>query len=188
MINLEIINEKSIVILSSPRTGSTLLAKYLEKKLGYKLFSEPSQDTKNLNEFFRWYELKQKFILKEHTSLFFRSYPKQILDDVFIIRITRNNILEQTLSNYIAVMRNKFIYTDKIEIDQIIGDKEKLLANYDYIKNHNEITNSIKYKIDLEIVYEDLEINEDIGLIPTPKPINYYDLKSWASSVLKDKL
>lgn len=187
MVNSEITDYKSIVILSSPRTGSTLLAKCLEKKLGYKFFNEPVQDNKTLNEFLRWAQLKQKFILKEHTSLFIKSYPKQVLEDAFVIRITRNNILEQTLSNYVALLRNQFIYTNNVE-DNIPFDEVRLIENYEYIKNHNHVTKNNNFKIDLDMVYESLEIDEEIDTIPTPKPLNYIELKIWAEHVLKDRL
>jgi len=182
-------NNKSILILSSPRTGSTLLGQFLSNQLGYKFFNEPSLNQKNLNDFFIYKDLNNFFVLKEHYRSFVRHYNKNFINDnIFVIRIRRKNIVEQVISNYIAVSRKKFVYLNDIEPDVISLNDNYLLENFNYIGKQNKDLDNIPFVINCDIFYEDLNIDEGFDTIPTPKPKNYDELKNWAHKLLQDKL
>lgn len=179
---------KSIVILSSPRTGSTALSLVLEKEFKYKFFNEPSFDKKVLNDFLRYSELGNKFILKEHAFKFIKNYSSDFTTDNFVIRIGRKNVFEQILSNYIALIRKKFIYERQVNPDIIPLNKEHLLRNVEYIEKYNRELENFKGKVDLDLIYEDfIRSPLDIETIPTPKPNNNEELCFWAKEVLKGK-
>jgi hypothetical protein len=184
MTKFEIPDGKSILILSSPRTGSTWLLNNLHKKYNYKVFNEPSLDKYRLNEFFCWYELGQKFLLKEHTKIFLSQYPKSILENTFTIRISRSNIVGQVLSNYIALANKSFSNTNAIQQD-IIMDRQKLKENYNYIQHHNFLTKNLDFHVDMDLLYEELEFEND-GSKPSVKPKNYDELKIWATNIIND--
>lgn len=188
MTKLDLPKNKSIVILSSPRTGSTVLGQCVEKIVQHKFFNEPSIDPKTLNKFYNWKNLNKKFILKEHARFFLTHYTDEILENTFVIRLQRKNVFEQVLSNYVALLRKQFVYTTQIAPDLIVKDEKRLLENLDYIQSHNKITLNLKCSIDLDLSYEDLNLTDSYETLPTPKPINNEELINWAKNCLKDKL
>lgn len=189
MIDLDNINDLPVLILSSPRTGSTVLANFISEKTNRRFFNEPARIKKNLHMFMIYDEHHKDYVLKEHTLLFLNKYPSTFIDQpLYKIRIRRRNIFEQVLSNYIAVNRKQFIFHKGTELtDTIKLDESHLCESLEFIKNYNRETDFLRYDIDLDIYYEDLNITES-KTIPTPKPLNYEELNKWAYDVLKDRL
>jgi LPS sulfotransferase NodH len=175
--------DRSIVVLSSPRTGSTLLAMMLTNKLGYKLFSEPAGVA--LHELFLYKEHGKKFVVKEH-ALRFMHYPSSFHNqDMYVIRLRREDVADQVLSCYIANQRKKWFYHDIEKPDSIQIDDTQLTSTLNYIKKFNDYTDAYKGKVDIDLYYEDLSnIDYNGNTIPTPKPTNHDQLKLWVQSKL----
>jgi len=178
------INKFPVIILSSPRTGSTLLAQTIKSKYSnLKLFVEP--DASNaMNDFIDYSTNSNQYILKFHLKQFFK-FPQHINkkifnNDAFLIRIRRKNELDQIVSNYIELYRNIWYYdkdtTYKEEIIPIDLDSIKLSIST--VRQYNNILNNLNIKYDLDLYYENLITGEDIHFTSgiTPKPINHNQL------------
>lgn len=201
---------KPIIILSGPRTGSTLLGTAISKKLNVEFFNETAANLHSLHKhgpeakdlrsnsggqemarMFMLYELSKQFVLKEHTLRYLKYYPESFRNsDFFIIRLHRKNILEQILSSYIANQRQKWFYhDDKFVAEEAKLSENRLLEAYEHIKKFNWATENYKGHVDVDVFYEDLIIpNNYTTTIPTVKPLNITELTEWASNVLGDKL
>lgn len=190
MINLDQIDNIPIIVVSTPRSGSTFLADYISTIKGYKFFNEPAKSNQQLNDFLT-YDLRNKdYVLKEHSSKLMDMYSENFLvQPSYKIRIRRKNVFNQILSNYIAASRKKFIFFKGIHFNSdIIEFNEELLYTVARrLKLNISMSTNFKYKIDLDLYYEDLEFPE-YKIIPTIKPLNNDELTDWAYNILKDKL
>ena len=185
------IDKFPIIILSSPRTGSTVLAEILSKKFPtLELFSEPDSHRKKLGArdsmdgFSNYSNGSNQYILKCHL-INLSKYPPNLIEKIinheaFLIKIKRKSIIDQMVSTYIELVRKMWYYDmvtfekykdEKIPIESaIIEDAVKI------IKEANESFNKIQIEYDLEIYYEDLVniINDNYKIRSNiaPKPIN----------------
>ena len=189
------IDKFTIIILSSPRTGSTLLAEILSKKFPeLELFIEPdsyiNQMTKkdSMDNFINYSKISNQYIVKCHLKYLIK-YPTNIIkkvinNDLFLIRIKRRNVLDQMVSMYIELIRKKWSYdADMAESykDKIVPIEVDIIAKA--VRQINEFNNPFKglnINYDLEIYYEDL-INDINGIYKTnsnitPKPINHTEI------------
>lgn len=178
-----------IVILSSPRSGSTALATHIHNKLeDVLLFQEPDTDPNEFSRFAKAFDTTNQYIVKIHANRI-EQYPKHISDYLihstkpYKICIRRKNRIEQSLSLYIAYCRNMWFYQKELLIEDIIP------INYANIKQHIEILeqcvnelNQIDITFDAAIWYEDFEFGE-LNVVKTPKPKNYEELYTAVTNV-----
>ena len=189
------INKFPVIILSSPRTGSTVLAEILSKKFPeLELFSEPDSYTKKLGDrdsmdnFTNYSNISNQYILKCHLKYFIK-YPTNIIKkvinhDAFFIRIKRRNVLDQMVSMYIELIRKQWCYNADIAEsykDKIVPIESDIITKA--VRQINEFNNPLKglnINYDLEIYYEDLikDINEvyKTNSNITPKPTNHTEI------------
>ena len=182
---IDIINTLPVVIISSPRTGSTALSLSLHKKLGGVLFNEPGLDSLKLNSFLRHSALKKDFILKEHAATLIKNYPNFDLSNCTVVRIKRKDLISQVVSSYISIKRKKWFYTENSQVyqdEEISYDETALKESFEYIKNQNFICDNFKGKIDIELFYEDILTDFSDGQ-KTILPKNYIDTLEWAKKV-----
>jgi len=180
------IDKFPIIILSSPRTGSNLLATVLAKNYpDLKSFLEPDE-TNNMENFIEYSNNNKKYILKFHLKQLYK-YPTNIAKDIFannafLIRVRRRNLIDQIVSNYIELCRNVWYY----DIESVEKYKDKpididngtvRLAIY-AIKNYNRSIDNLKINYDLDLYYEDLikELGHEASTFVTPRPVNYIEL------------
>jgi LPS sulfotransferase NodH len=193
-----------IVIISSPRSGSTPLAFELKNKHNVELFNEPfsqhsSKSEPNDEEKTRLISLLKnndsRFILKIHLDDL-KFYPEEIIKliethNCHLIRIRRRDIVKQCVSLYIELQRNIWgYYKDFInqkEIDSLTDTS--LPINQSMIKHCvkritkvNGELNSLSYVFDQDVWYEDLVFDETF--IITPKPNNYDIIKEKIEKIL----
>jgi len=188
MIDLEHIENKPILILSSPRTGSTMLADSIAEKTGRRFFNEPAQKTITFHKFLIYDNRQKNYVLKEHTLTFLQKYTDYINQPLYKIRIRRRNLIDQVISNYIAVNRKQWLFNEGETItDTIKLDKGYLNDSLEFIKRFNKETDLFEHKIDLDLYYEDLNIPNSTT-IPTPKPLNHKELTEWAYDILRDNI
>jgi len=189
------ITKLPVVIVAEPRSGSDAFAEHLASlNPDLKLFIEPNftgtyRDAAMpaLNEFVEYSNNNDKFIMKVicYNTRYGLPIATQNLihsDKPFIITTHRRNQLEQTVSWYIARMRNTWRYfdsnsvTDAIELDDdILNLAVKAIAEAK--------DNISKFKSDASVYYEDL-INLNSSRHITPKPSNYYAI----TNLLQHKL
>jgi hypothetical protein len=187
---IELIDRLPIIILSSPRTGSTALAMTLQKKFNCTFFNEPGQIPEQLNNFFRYDLLKKDYILKEHVNVLVKSYNNFNFDNYCVIRIQRKNFIEQLISSYITGKRKNWFYNkNDIEYkDETIElDVKYLKEHIDFLNKYNLATKNYKGKIDFDFYYEDIKNEFDVG-IQTMLPKNYVELLNWATNIVKNNL
>lgn len=192
MINhvLEEAGARSVIILSTPRSGSTYLGQAISNKLDCDFFSEPSRPRNNrMKEFFFHANLNKRFVLKEHTLMYMKNYIN-IFDknDFFFIRLRRKNILKQILSSYISNQRQNWFYNKShFKNDNISLNQQQLIDTCEYIKKFNMASEIYKGRVDFDLYFEDLKFDHSISL-PSLKPDNYHELNVWAKDILKNKL
>jgi LPS sulfotransferase NodH len=182
------IDKFPIIILSSPRTGSNLLAELLSKKFpDLKLYLEPDKKDKTIMDSFTKYSNdSNQYILKLHLK-YINNYPKNIAikirkHDAFLIKIQRKDIISQMTSLYIELIRDVWYYNanqlETYKEQSILIDMNMIKLAIYATKKSNTIIETSRIMYDLEIYYEDLinELSEELNVIPTPKPINYTEI------------
>jgi hypothetical protein len=170
-----------IIIFASPRSGSTALGHHvasLYPELTY--YNEPNFDVEEMKKFMNTHH-KNNYILKLLGSSL-NLYPSEIVakifsDEVFKIKITRKNVIDQIASHYVAAHRNLWDYKDVDEIicgnlasNNIEIELGKVRRSIECIKYDNNIISKII--TDLEFYYEDF-IEFKSPTKRTPLPANY---------------
>jgi hypothetical protein len=194
------ITKRPIVILSAPRTGSSILTAYIHKLCNdadIKAFFEPSTDRKNdhLNSFLKYFSSSKNFIVKTHlTSI--HAYPTEISkflttsDTVFRIRIQRKELVKQIASYYIAILRSRYHFHTLKEIDYVdtLPIHNKLLEEFILdIARSNKILSESQIKFDLDLIYEELPIMDNLNFYVVPKPTNYQEILDAITVLLHKK-
>jgi hypothetical protein len=195
------ISKVPVLILSTPRTGSSALGSYLCSIIGKDMtfFNEPdfALDS-HMPVFENYYKNSNRFILKLH-AFNTHLYRKDIIeylttsDDVYRISISRKNVVEQIASYYIAQLRDKkFHYNFKHELskyDDIVSlDIHTLNVCIKKILEANMSLEKTSVKFNEHVFYEDIpdmkvvdtswwrESQENAEFFKTPKPKNYDEL------------
>jgi LPS sulfotransferase NodH len=179
------ITKTPILILSSPRTGSTVLGSHLRTLYDVPYFREPDQHgDEQMTDFRNYFSQSKNFILKCH-HIYLNRYgsdaTKYLIENAYKIRIRRKNIVEQIASYYVAIQRVKFGFTHKNElnlVDTVDIDIMKIKKHIFYINYANLVLNSSTINFDLDLYYEDLPKINDAGYYVVPKPTNYNELLS----------
>lgn len=177
--------EQSIIIISTPRSGSSALTRMIAKKYEYNWFIEPEaaeNPVQNLDDFNSAFDKKEKFILKVH-SLNISKYRDDIQKyikfnpDLYRIKLRRKDIIAQTTSLYISWLTRVFHFRpwqkqEKLVIninDTLIHDVVKhMIRHYQSFDNDTIIANQT-------ILYEELTLDDDI-IVKNLKPVNYDEL------------
>lgn len=188
MLNLDSINIP-VMIVSSPRTGSTELANQIHNKFkDARVFIEPDYDgEKKIKEFEEYSRDSNNFIIKIHASNFNR-YDQSLLQrfitspDVYRIRIKRRNIAKQIASYYIAnygrsMTWHYFNHSTKPEYIEI--DPSEMDNTIKTIKYCNKKLDSTQIDYHLDLVYEDILPFTDNKYIITPSPLNYDEILNY---------
>jgi LPS sulfotransferase NodH len=202
------------LIISSPRTGSTILGDYISQIHPHiEFFCEPHLNN-NLNnnhydEFLEYSKNSKDFILKIHAQDL--HHYNINLKDFYLIRLRRRDIINQIASWYLADIRNKFggYDPDSLEYRQytesaVRYDGKSLDSIIDSVLRANEYLNRFDHdpivSLDQDLWYEDLnfdlnKVNFDVNdllnrkhrVFKTPLPTNYDMLKKIISIKLDNK-
>jgi len=182
------ISKRPILIVASPRSGSSPYCYYLGKKYGLSIWAEPTHQKNFPNaflEFEKYVQGNNDYVLKiisyqiENNPLY-----QQLLDsDCYKIKLTRENKVDQIVSEYIGKMTGIYNSTDKFArgIEYTVPiDINHINDSILYIKKTDNILNSLNVKFDEELTYEellktiDLNLSNILKIIP---PTNYLELK-----------
>lgn len=197
------IKKLPVLILSTPRSGSTALSSVIwkqenDKHPGCHYFSEPdwlnldkrSFNIERLNNFYKVCQTTDNFVVKCHYYRFIEFYRQDIrellLSKAFKIRIRRKNIISQIASMYIAVNRNnKYHYTidDSIEPYNVPIDENLIKNRIEYSRFSNSLIDNAAIDFDLNLYYEDLENLNQSGHIESIKPQNYRQLCDYIAEI-----
>lgn len=186
-----------VLILSTPRTGSTPLLHYIQKQHGpdVQLFMEPttgnwqpnSEDWQTGDEMVRFnatISSTDKFIVKDHIHTFHK-HSKQSLDILLSdrtlkIRLQRRNFAEQIASRYIVWCRKEWHYTEiaasKTSVAEVPVYTNVIIDIATKLKKINKQLSESTITFDVDLFYEDIITLCDLkqtGFIETPKPDNY---------------
>ena len=178
-----------VVILASPRSGSTALANHIHGKLeDVLLFQEPDSILPWFSNFLETAKTTNQYVVKIQTNRL-NLYPKEMLDylihssEPYRVCIRRRNKIEQSLSRYIATTRNKWVYqTTGISEDIIPINNARIKNHIQLLETEIAILDSIGATYDTTIWYEDFDFGESDG-IKTPKPKNYEELYTAATNI-----
>lgn len=179
------ITKTPVLILSTPRTGSTVLGMYIKSICEHPdtLYWPEPDDTGHLDKFLRYFKYSKYFILKTHYINLHRygtDVVDYLLDEPYKIRIRRKDFIKQIASLHTAIVRNKgYHFRDKDQlnlVDTIPIDVEHIQTHIDYLKDANAMLDNAPINFDLDLYYEDLPEINDSGFYITPKPSNYDEL------------
>jgi len=173
-------NKLPLLVIASPRTGSSAVLEYFSKLHGIKhIFNEP--DGRNEMKEFLDYALDNNNYSLKIQARHLHFYDSRIAEvitkskDAFRIRIRRKDLVHQTASFYVSKTLNKwFYYThENTESYSMIIDEAKIKNCADIIKRFNNDVAHFPVEFDLDLYYEDLPIMPDNCYIKTPLPNNY---------------
>lgn len=174
--------KNKVLIISSPRTGSTPLLYNIQNYLKYKgivagAINEPVLDTAKFDtpyglehhrQIFTDYEFTkfintQNFVIKLHAreyNLHFANLFAGVLPNVSIVRIHRRNMLHQCVSFYISLMTGMWINVgnnNEILKHSIIPiDRNQIIHTIQAVKNLNTECNNFNESLFLDVFYEDI--------------------------------
>lgn len=175
MQNLSNIEKFPIIILSSPRTGSTSLGDFLSKKYNIVYYCEPNGN---------FLPIKEEYILKFHARDL-KKYPSQIIskifkNDCFLIRIRRRNLVSQIASNYVSLKRGRWNYKSDtvLEPESMEIDNDLVDISIKTVKIYNQHLETLIVNYDMDLYYEDIILDiQATDYVITPKPLFYDELK-----------
>ena len=181
-----------VVILASPRSGSTALANHIHGKLeDVLLFQEPDSILPWFSNFLKTAKTTNQYVVKIQTNRL-NLYPKEMLDylihssEPYRVCIRRRNKIEQSLSRYIATTRNKWVYqTTGIIEDIILINSARIKKHIRLLETEIAILDSIGAAYDATIWYEDFDFSELDG-VKTPKPKNYEELYTAFTNIINE--
>jgi len=178
-----------IVIMSSPRTGSTVLAKYLHNLYpSLDLFTEPYQEHQQY--FLEYTKTKSDYILKFHPGM--SEYPLELFSNATLIKLRRKNLVEQFASFYVLMIRGLDSY-DKIEDSELEKfantevpiDTNMMKKAIIWQQQYNDALNNINLNFDYDLYYEDLPKLTESKI--TPKPLNYQIIKDYMQTLIEQQ-
>ena len=178
-------NPGRILIISSPRVGSTAFGEWVALCNNKKFFNEPLTTPDLIEDFNESLNQWEDFVLKFHAHEFFYYQDLLNLKEFYTIRIRRKDVVKQIASDYIALTRQQWLYTndsESVESASIIINMDALQDSVQNINNMNmELYKfGLLHKIDSDVYYEDikemLHSHKDITAKLTPLPDNYQTL------------
>jgi hypothetical protein len=186
------ITKLPIVIISGPRSGSTPFAYYIQNiRKDLKYFQEPNQNLGSLTEFSEFSKTSNNYILKiiVGTKEKYPNHIQRMIDnnECFTIGITRNNIIDQISSEYIANTVNRWHYFQNENYDleniNVPINLKRMKFDINAVLFHQ--TEMCKIKCNLRLVYENIKTFDSNFLI-TPKPKNFEEIKTCINTLIQE--
>ena len=177
---LDKLNGRSILVIANYRTGSTALCDLLSKHTGYHNLDEYFHPTKNSENFKTL--LNKKIIVKIMPDHPVGNNWGYLLENFFILGITRRDVIAQITSFYICHRTHTWHSRKNCSnavSSQVSIDHDDLENQCRYITNMNLQYQQLKKHCEIELIYEDVqhEFNES-NYERYPKPTNYNQIES----------
>jgi LPS sulfotransferase NodH len=183
---------KSVIIFSSYRTGSTALCDYFAKEYGLGNFDEVFHEcvpirTENFKKFIK---SNGNFVIKIMPDQINDSnidFVNQLAANSFLIKLSRKNIVKQITSLYLCYKTDQWHFkkTDNSQPYTVPINPEHFENTIEYILKNNSALDMFDYLYDLKLYYEDLA-TVDTQYAVYHKPSNYQDLVNAIEEKLKD--
>jgi len=184
-----------IIILTAPRTGSTVLGSYIQSMYNkeIKYFLEPDYNgQKEVDNFSNYSKQSNNFIFKCH-FIFLHKYDRELIDHLlskaYKIRLRRRDFIKQVASLEIAHCRKqRWHYTSKYHLwlnDTVPIDIESIKQNITFLREANSSLDNANINFDLDLYYEDFPKINNAGFYITPKPLNYNELLDIIKSLVE---
>jgi hypothetical protein len=194
MINIDVPDNKSVIVFSSFRTRSTALCDWLAQQKGLTNFDEAFINVGRAMSFVNFVNQSQgNFVIKVMCNT--RQYTSEIqqflrpwLDQCTIIRLYRQDVFSQIISFYIAAMSDRWHFVKQPKghhmlfaqddfVKEIALDLVELKKSAISILTANQRLGQLKINIDLDLA------SEDLGLLPSnyqliPPPANLEQLNT----------
>lgn len=206
-----LIKKFPVIIVATPRTGSTALLKKVAQEYSLRQIAEPYMPIKEIlnlpthkqkgiasdrQKLLSCLEKNEnKFVLKLMVSelSYITPYPNILQTEAYKIQLMRQNVDQQIASLYIATETARYHQTANQQVfDFILPIKKMQLINcIETIYHSNFICENLPYRFDQKIWYEDL------GFMPnaytadgsymtiTCKPTNYNEILQEINNLLK---
>lgn len=193
MLNLNIKNQ-NVIVLTTPRSGSTALSNRLAKDFNLKNYDEAfnssiDQFPKNQNKLWESFDSGIKFICKIFPDhLITNENLNKLCNNSFVIFLYRENLIEQIASYHILITTNKphYFKDEQNKEYQINLETTKLTFS---IKNilllRKQAFENYSQKATITLKYEDIVSNiENDQIKKYHHPSNYPELKSRIEKML----
>jgi hypothetical protein len=192
------IDKRKVLIISTERTGSSVLTEYIQTQLLLKgpvsEWQEPEVPGTSEGPAFWLGKLKEEiidnkkdFVLKVHYRNLNEEmgYTKEMLDyllnsdEVLRIRLYRRDVVSQIASYYTAATRNNyywnFVNGDPDPRDILDIDMNQMIKRTEHILYWNNQLRKCSINFDFDLYYEDFpEIKSyETKWVVAPKPLNY---------------
>jgi hypothetical protein len=183
------IHKLPIVIVATPRSGSSWLGKRLAKHYNVDWLCEPWNSKENCIKLEQNYidstPYVTKFLIHQLPAL--EMHQTILNSDCFKIKLSRNNLIDQVVSLYIARKREIWSQPVKSISEYIVpvdlADMSICIAHLIY---YTKMLNDCEIKFDLELSYEMLDFEEcsDNTNFKTSQPTNIGDIYKLASNLI----
>lgn len=188
---------KPIVLLANYRTGSTAYSAILANQHNFVNFSEPHYKPGRIDQLSTMLvNSKTNFVLKIMPDQIntYPIYQKILEQDRYVIKLTRDNKVEQIVSYYIAKITDKWSTTNPNihgQVYKISVIKSKLIQAIEYILEVDRLLDMQGIKFDEEITYESISDALTVTAVDNiPKklvaPSNYEELKQYTAQLINE--
>ena len=190
MINIDLPDNKSVIVFSSFRTRSTALCDWIAQEKGLTNFDEAFINVERAMSFVNFINRSSgNFVAKVMCSTQqytpeIRQFLQPLLDQCTLIRLQRQNVFAQITSFYIAAITEQWHFVKKYTgrypllaqdcfTGEIPMDAVELRKAAISILTTNQQLRKINTRLDLELVSEDLGVlPSNFQLMPTPANLN----------------
>lgn len=195
---LSSIGDRSIIVYTSYRTGSTALCDYLGRILDAENFDEafhPNHPHRpNVRNQFREHleNNNRRFVVKimgSHINGQNKEEIDAIWEKCFVIRLARRDLAEQAVSMAISGHTRRWHVKEGEQVGEYHADIQSamLKKHVQDIRRHAELIATTERRIDADVWYEDLDLRGS-NYIPRRRPDNYQELLRAARRMLEDKI
>jgi hypothetical protein len=186
---IDSIHKLPIVIVATPRSGSSWLGKRLARHYSVDWLYEPWNSKENCIKLEQNYidsiPYVTKFLIHDLSKL--DIHQKVLNSNCFKIKLMRNNLLDQAVSLYIARKRNIWRQPVKSISEYIVPvDPADMSICIGRLMYYTKMLNDCEIKFDLELSYEMLDFEEcsDNAHFKTSQPTNIDDIYKLASNLI----
>jgi hypothetical protein len=181
-----------IVVIAPPRSGSSVICAQIGIDMNIRYYSDITYapDKNEVTKFLDFIQTTDQYVVKFH-SFDMHKYPSWLTDKIlkgetYNVKVTRNNLLHQVASAYVAQMRQLYHY-DSVDTTNYTGPMLiKMKAIYQSIDRTKKAVAELDASpvpFDEIIEYTD-HVYNDNACVKTPLPSNYDFILKVIQSVL----
>ena len=185
--------DRSVVVLTTPRTGSTALCRVLSDKCNLEYFSEAFNPIcKDSNKFWNYFEKDRKTIVKifpDQQVNITEDQFNSIIKKSFVIFLDRKDIVSQITSYHILGVTQKAWYTHSETREEYVVNEYNILKSLVTLIELKNKAEKYRELADISLSYEDILddiVNDHIK--EYIRPVNYMNIKNKVEQLLPNVL